>query len=300
MTGNAVLSSPIGLLAAIFLGAGLGHFIPNVSAAEPRERAVFARAVTTIRANRTCFVDTLQVTGTIVPKNEVLVRTDREGLQVSQILVETGDTVTSGQVLARLRQPDGQRNAAEVDVQAPTSGVIYAASAVIGGVTSPGGQPLFRIARQGDMELLGETPVDSMAQIAPDRPAKVEIIGLGEMNGKVRLISTSVNPTTQLGQVSIAVGDNQGLRVGVFGRGTIELARRCGPALPLSAVLYGPGGAIVQIVRNDRVETRPVTVGQIKNGEAEIREGLSEGEVAVARAGSFVRDGDRVLPVPAP
>jgi len=247
-----------------------------------------------------CFADTLQLTGTVVPRNEILVRPDRDGLQLSQVLVEPGETVKSGQVLARLKQTDAQRNAATVDVQAPAAGVVYGVFGFIGAPVSPGGEPLFRIARQGELELVGDVPVASMARLAPDQPARVEVIGVGAMDGKVRLVSTAVNPTTQLGRVNILLGSDQRVRVGVFGQATIELARRCGPALPVSAVLYGPGGAIVQVVRNDRVETRTVTVGQIKGDKAEIRQGLAEGETVVVRAGAFVRDGDEVVPVRSP
>jgi len=84
------------------------------------------------------------------------------------------------------------------------------------------------------------------------------------------------------------------LRIGAFGEATITLQQRCGPGLPLSAVLYDSGKAIVQVVRDSQVETRRVTVGLIKNGNAEISQGLQVGETVVARAGSFVRDGDRV------
>jgi hypothetical protein len=61
--------------------------------------------------------------------------------------------------------------------------------------------------------------------------------------------------------------------------------------------LYGPGGAVVQVVRDGRIETRGVSVGLLAAGQAEIREGLSEGDMVVARAGAFVREGDRVRPV---
>jgi multidrug efflux pump subunit AcrA (membrane-fusion protein) len=66
----------------------------------------------------------------------------------------------------------------------------------------------------------------------------------------------------------------------------------------LSAVLYGPEGAVVQVVRDDRIETRRVRVGLLSGGKAEIREGLSEGDQVVARAGTFLREGDRVRPMP--
>ena len=72
--------------------------------------------------------------------------------------------------------------------------------------------------------------------------------------------------------------------------------------MPLSAVLYGSGGTLVQVVRDGRLETRSVSVGLMAGGQAEIREGLNEGEMVVARAGVFVREGDRVraIPVDAP
>ncbi len=88
-----------------------------------------------------------------------------------------------------------------------------------------------------------------------------------------------------------------GCAPGAFGRARIDVAQRCGTAVPLSAVLYGSGGPVVQVVRDGRVELRRVTVGLMAAGQAEIREGLSEGDMVVARAGAFLREGDRVRPV---
>jgi HlyD family secretion protein len=255
--------------------------------------------VTVVKAKNMCFVDTLQVTGVITPRNEILVRPDREGLQISQVLVEAGDTVVSGQVLARLTQPEGQQGSGAT-VQAPAAGVISSRAAVVGTAASARAEPLFRIAANEEMELLAETPIKTLTRLAPNQSAKIEIVGVGELNGKVRHLSTAINPTTQLGQIRLFIGRDPRLRVGAFGRATIEIARRCGAAIPFSAVLYGSGGAIVQTVRDGRIETRPVTVGLLTVGQAEIREGITEGEMVVARAGAFVRDGDRVRAIAAP
>jgi HlyD family secretion protein len=268
---------------------------PHSSAAQPSEPSG-ERVVTIAQARRMCFGNTLQVTGVLVPKNEILVRPDREGMQISQVLAEPGDTVVSGQVLARLIPPDGAPGASAA-VQSPAAGVITNVSAVVGSIAAARGAPLFRLAGGGEMELMAETPAKTLLELAPDQPAKVEIVGVGELSGHVRQSSSAINPLTQLGQVRISVAGDPRLRAGAFGRAIVSLGQRCGPAIPLSAVLYGAGSAVVQTVRDDRVETRPVSVGLVSGGQAEIREGLAEGDVVIARAGSFVRDGDRVRPV---
>ena len=40
-----------------------------------------------------------------------------------------------------------------------------------------------------------------------------------------------------------------------------------------------------------------MTLGLVGHGRAEIASGIAEGETVVARAGTFVRDGDIVTPV---
>jgi HlyD family secretion protein len=289
------------LLAAA--AAGVGYPSPGW-AAERAANASSDMSVSVVSAKNMCFADTLQVTGVLVPRNEILVRPEREGLQISQVLVEPGDTVVSGQVLARLTPPEGQEGAGggttgTTAVRAPAAGVVTSTSAMVGTMASARAEPLFRIASRGEMELLADTPVKTLTSLAVDQPAKVEIVGIGELAGKVRLFSNAINPTTQLGQVRIFVGSDSRLRVGAFGRATIHIGRRCGPAIPLSAVLYGPGGAVVQVVRDGRVETRRVVVGILAQGQAEIREGIAEGDLVVTRAGAFVRDGDRVRGVTA-
>ena len=55
--------------------------------------------------------------------------------------------------------------------------------------------------------------------------------------------------------------------------------------------------AVVQVVKRDRVETRRVETGLMAAGQVEIREGIAEGDIVVARAGALLREGDPVRPV---
>jgi HlyD family secretion protein len=279
--------------------AHLGFSLPAPAAEGDSRAASSELAVTVVPAKRMCFADTLQVTGVLAPRNEILVRPEREGLQISQVLVQPGESVTSGKILARLTSGEGQDVASGVVVRAPSAGVVISTSAVVGNVASVQAEPLFRIAGQGEMELVAEIPLRTLARLAVDQSAKAQIIGVGELPGKVRQFSGAINPTTQLGQVRIFVGSDSRLRAGAFGRATVQIGQRCAPAIPLSAVLYGPGGAVVQVARSGRIETRQVLVGLLDKDQAEIREGLAEGETVVARAGAFLRDGDRVRAVTA-
>ena len=109
---------------------------------------------------------------------KILVRPDKEGLKVSQILVEPGDTVSSAQVLARLTQDGTLSGGSATTVTAPAAGIVNAVSAVIGATASAqSGAIVSHRAGRREMELVADTPVDSLARLAPDQSAKIEIIG---------------------------------------------------------------------------------------------------------------------------
>jgi hypothetical protein len=52
-------------------------------------------------------------------------------------------------------------------------------------------------------------------------------------------------------------------------------------------------------MHDNRVETRKIDVGLAVGALVQVRAGLDEGEQVVARAGTFLREGDTVRPVPA-
>ena len=71
-------------------------------AADTTERAPIAPAVTVLSLKPTELVETQLLTGTLVAREEALVVPEIEGLRITEILVEEGDQVKAGQVLARL------------------------------------------------------------------------------------------------------------------------------------------------------------------------------------------------------
>jgi HlyD family secretion protein len=186
----------------------------------------------------------------------------------------------------------------KADVKAPASGVVLSRNALLGGIVSFNAGPLFRIARDQDFELAANVPEIDLPRLKEKMPVAVRVSGMEEsVSGRVRLISPEITASSRLGSVKIALDRNPAIRPGNFARAVIELTRRDGISVPLSSVVYHGRSALVQVVKDGVIESRKVELG-IRNDRAiEVLEGLAEGEEVVARAGTFVANGDRVTPV---
>jgi HlyD family secretion protein len=277
----------------ILLAAGL-LCLAQSGSAEPAD-APKGTAVTVLRATKSCFDNIVEVSGIVLARDETAVRPERPGLKVAEVLADPGDTVTAGQNLARLNLPEG----GSTMVQAPVAGTISASSATIGAFASGRGEALFNIIARNEYDLVGMVPSADIGKLAVNQTAKIHVIGAGDVDGKIRRIAPTIEPNSQLGQAFIGITGNRRLLVNASGRALIKIGQSCNVAVPLTAVLYDPVGTVVQVIRRQRVETKRVEVGLLAGGQVEIRDGLNEGDVVVARAGALLREGDPVQPVTA-
>jgi HlyD family secretion protein len=182
-------------------------------------------------------------------------------------------------------------------VQAPVAGLISSSSATIGAMASGKGEPLFTIVARSEYDIVGMVPVKDIARLAVGQQARVRISGAGEVDGRVRRVAPTVEPNSQLGQVFVGITPTRRFLVNSSGRALIKTGQSCGISVPLTAILYGTAGTVVQVVRRARVETRRVETGLMSAGQVEIKDGLVEGDIVVARAGALLREGDPVRPV---
>ncbi|QIB34098.1 efflux RND transporter periplasmic adaptor subunit [Ancylobacter pratisalsi] len=362
--------------------------------ADPLPEEVQGITVSVIPATPRTVIDTLPVTGTLVAREEIMVGPEIDGNRITEILVEEGDRVEKGQVLARLSrdtlttllaqntanaarakasiaqqqaqltQARAQNTEAEASVErartliktgatsqevldqreravkvsaaqivaaeesvtaaeaelaqikanrdelevrlarteirAPEAGIVSSRAARIGAIVlSANSEPLFRIVKDGAIDLDAEVPESSLPRLRVGMPVAVTPAGFdAPVAGSVRLVGARVDPATRLARVAVALPDDPRLRPGAYGRGVIEVARHDGLALPQSAVQFDADGTYVLVVKDDTVHQRAVVTGLRGEGFIEIAKGLAEGEEVVARAGGFLRDGDRVTPVP--
>jgi HlyD family secretion protein len=187
---------------------------------------------------------------------------------------------------------------ARTEIRAPEAGIINRRTARVGASATAVGEPLFRLIARGEIELEGEVPETAMPKIKLGDPARLDLEDGRSLAGRVRRIDPEIDRATRLGKVRISLDPDPALRIGAFARGRVEVARRDGIAVPLSSVLYrADGAASVLVAAEGRVEARRIVTGLSAGGYLEVRSGVQADEAVVARASSFLRDGDRVRTV---
>ncbi|MQW85701.1 efflux RND transporter periplasmic adaptor subunit [Sinorhizobium saheli] len=187
---------------------------------------------------------------------------------------------------------------ARTAVKAPVSGVISAKNAKVGAIASLNGEPLFAIIRDGAIEMKADVAEADIIKLAVGQPATVRLAGsTTTIEGKIRLIAPTVDPQTRLGTVHISLNDTTKARAGMYASAVITAQEKQAIVLPQTAVTSEYGKSIVRKVESGTVHLVPVETG-IQDGQfVEILSGVEPGEQVVAKAGAYVRDGDRINPV---
>jgi HlyD family secretion protein len=188
---------------------------------------------------------------------------------------------------------------AHMTIRAPVAGLVLERSVRPGEIASAGGAtPMFRMARDGLVELNAEVPEDQMAGVRIGDPATVNLPNGATVTGKVRLIDPQVEAQTKLGRVRVAMPVRADLRPGGFGRATFTGASLASTTVPETAVLYNADGASVVVVGSDNhVRVVPVKTGRRAAGYVELAKGPPSGAWVLLRGASFVLPGDLVKPI---
>ena len=185
------------------------------------------------------------------------------------------------------------------EVKAPVAGIVSRRSAKLGASASTSGEPLFRIIEDGAVDLEADVPEQTLARLAVGMPAELKLPGVeAPVSGRVRLVNQEVDKASRTGKVRIALGDVSRAHIGAFASGSVELARREGVGVPATALERDGDAARLDVVRDEKVETRQVKPGIADGDWVEIQAGVTEGESVITRAAAFLRSGDRVRPTP--
>jgi len=186
----------------------------------------------------------------------------------------------------------------QLNVVAPTSGLIMARNVEVGQIVSPGSDALFRMAEGGAMEMQAQLAQQDLAFVHVGMPATVTPVGSTTgIAGSVWQVAPMIDPQSRLGQVRISVPYTPAVKPGGFAEAKITAGSTTAPLLPQSAVLSDDKGNYVYVVNGkNEVERRPITIGSVDDNGVTIAQGLSGSEPVVLSAGPFLNPGQKVNP----
>jgi HlyD family secretion protein len=308
---------------------------------------------------------TVSIIGTIGARYDMPIGVEGDAGRISAILVEAGDRVKKGQVLARLNisvlEPqvanldaaleqsraekeladaeyhraqavgasgalsaeeterrkstavtaaakvkfaeaqltEAKARLARADIRAPEDGIILTRTAEVGQTAVPGGDPLFRLSKGGEVEMRGEVAEQDLPLLRVGQDVNVRLTGTAKIYpGKIRLLGAVIDPATRLGMARIALTPDPNLRPGAFARADVTVSNAERAVLPQTAVLTDERGSYVLIVNaQNKVERRAVRVSGIVQSGVTIADGLSGTDQVIATAGAFLQEGELVKPV---
>ncbi|WP_311269383.1 efflux RND transporter periplasmic adaptor subunit [Sphingobium sp. WCS2017Hpa-17] len=320
--------------------------------------------VTVVSPGRSTVARTVSATGSLAARIDMPVGVVGEGGMVTRVLVQPGDWVRAGQVLATVErsvqaeqvrslaaqvevqranaklaqaqldrakalvgrgfisaadidQRTATRDQAEaqvrvaaaqlaeqqartgrLDIRAPAAGLVLTRTVEPGQIVQAGGGTLFRMAKDGEMEMQAQVAEGDLATLRTGNSATVTPIGSSQsFAGRVWQVSPVVDPQTRQGIARIAIPYNPAIRPGGFASALLTSGSGSAPLLPESAVQSDPKGSFVYIVNaKGQVERRDVTVGQVSDNGVAVTSGITGSEQIVTSAGAFLTPGQKVKP----
>lgn len=359
---RAIIIAVIGIAIVALV---LALMLMRGGADDDKAPAQAAPEITVIVPGRQQVARTINATGTIAARRDMPVGIAGEGGIVESVLVEPGQWVGEGAVLARIDRSVQRQEAAQLaasvnvakadaalaqneldraqalvsrgfiskaeidqkraardaaaarvrvaqaqlagsqarigrlDVRAPAAGLVLDRNVEAGQVVSAGSGALFRIAQGGQMEVQAQLAEQDLASLHVGSPAVVSPVGTDvKIAGSVWQVSPIIDPATRQGIARVAVPYQTLLRPGAFASVSLTSGTADVPLLPQSAVFSDEKGNYVYVVDKDnRVQRRGITVGDVDERGVTIASGLSGQERVVASAGAFLNPGDKINPV---
>ena len=189
---------------------------------------------------------------------------------------------------------------ARADIRAPADGIILTRTVEVGQTAMAGGEPLFRLSKDGEIELRGQVAEQDLPLLKVGQQVDVRLTGSSTVyGGHIRLLGEIIDPATRLGTARVALTPDPNLRPGAFARADVTVSNAERTVLPQTAVLSDDKGSYVLIVNSqNKVERRAVRVSGIVQNGVSIAEGVVAKEQVIATAGAFLEQGELVKPVP--
>ena len=216
------------------------------------------------------------------------------------------DTAIANQRSARAQLSSAQAALSETrtrlnqtSIRAPVAGMISSRSVTRGQIVQPGSE-LFRMVRDGRLELDAEIPEAELRLVRAGMSATIASDQAEGATGRVRIVTPEVNAQTRLGIARISLASGSGLRPGMFARAVIDVGAQPAVVVPSDAVVFREGkSGVYTIGARNAVHFNPVTTGARNGNQIQIVDGLAANQRVVVQGAGFLGEGDVVTVVQA-
>ena len=179
-------------------------------------------------------------------------------------------------------------------IRAPFDGIVSSRPAVAGSIVQAGTE-LMKIIREGRLEVGVLVPEKDLPDVSVGQAVTVVDASGRTFSGTVSSIAQTVNSTTRLATVYVALGEGSGLKPGMFARVAIAGATSRQLSVAEAALVWQGGKPAVFVVdAAGKAVMRPVSTGAHRDGRVVIESGLSEGDDVVVAGAGFLSDGNLV------
>jgi RND family efflux transporter MFP subunit len=238
---------------------------------------------------------------------------DEAALARSQELKERGflsqaslDTALANQrasaanlAAARAALAETQTRVNQATIRAPVSGLISSRAVTRGQIVQAGSE-LFRMVRDGRLELDAQIPEAELRLVRPGMGATIASDQGGQTTGTVRIVTPQVDPQSRLGVARVALTGGSNLRPGMFARAEIDAGSQPSLTVPSAAVVFRENRPGVYVLRPDSTaHFQPITEAGRSQGVVAVSSGLQAGQRVVVEGAGFLGEGDQVRVVQA-
>jgi RND family efflux transporter MFP subunit len=205
----------------------------------------------------------------------------------------------AGVAQARAGLSQAQTQLSQATIKAPVAGLIISRSVTRGQIVAAGTE-LFRIVRDGRLEVDVRIPEAQLALVRAGMPATIISDQAGQASGTVRIVTPEVDAETRLGVARVALTGVTALKPGMFARAEIDAGSQPSLTIPAAAVVFRENRAGVYVLANDStVRFVPITEGGRTDGRVAVAAGLESGQRVVVEGAGFLGEGDQVRVVAA-
>jgi HlyD family secretion protein len=220
-----------------------------------------------------------------------------KAIAAATIAVQSLESARANLALVEAQLANVDLMLSRTEVKAPVAGEITTRTAQVGAIASAA-MPMFSMIRDNALELRADVAEGDVLRLAPGQPVTLHLAGdTGPRKGTVRLVEPSIDTATRMGRVRVTIDEAEGVRPGMYAMGEILVVERTATAAPITALGISDGVQTALKVTGDTARQVALETGIRDAGWVEILSGLAPGDQIVAKAGAFVRDGDRITPV---